>query len=166
MSIIGNMAGCYSPMGKTFIIEDEDGNEFTGVLTDKLTVFDATPADVKIGKTFVSDEGVSEGTDTRTYRTTHANCLIFPGESFSIPLDKYNQYDYTQFQAMISVFNTTVLDSVSIEKISIYDSVFNVNSSDVISNVTKNSLSKSIDLNFTNNTDSVYIINYNTYKEE
>lgn len=165
MSIMGNIVGGSAPL-KTVIIQDKDGNEFTGVVTDKLTVFDATPSDVKIGKVFASDEGVAEGIDTKTYRTIHANCLIYPGESFSIPLDKYNQYDYTQFQAMISVFNTTVLDSVSIEKISIYDSVFNVNSSDVISNVTKNSLSKSIDLNFTNNTDSVYIINYNTYKEE
>ena len=49
MSIIGNMAGCYSPMGKTFIIEDENGNEITGVVTEQEQIFTATDNDVREG---------------------------------------------------------------------------------------------------------------------
>jgi hypothetical protein len=49
-------------MGKTFIIEDEDGVQFTGVVVDQLTVFDAVPSDVTEGKTFASDDGVLVGT--------------------------------------------------------------------------------------------------------
>lgn len=165
--IIGKMCGAYSPLGKTFVLQDENGNDLvTGVVTDSAKVFDANVADVKIGKTFASGEGVKVGEDTKTYRTTHATYLVTPGAKFSIPLSQYDKYNYTQFQAMISVFNTTVFDSVSVEKISVYDSVFNVNSSNAISSVTKNIDTKSIDLNFTNDTDNVYIINYNTYKEE
>lgn len=62
MSIIGNMVGCYSPMGKTFILQDENGNEITGVIVDQETVFNATPNDVREGKVFAGDEGVKTGT--------------------------------------------------------------------------------------------------------
>ena len=164
--ISGNMVGSYSQIGKTFILVDEDGMELTGVITENVHVFDATPADVKIGKTFVSDDGVLEGIDTRTYHTTHAVCLILPGENFSIPLEKDNKYDYTKFQAMIAKFNTTEFDSVAVDKVSINDVVYDANSTVKLSDVTKNSLSQSIDLNIANNTDNFYIVHYNTYKEE
>ena len=60
--IIGNMVGSYSSMGKTFIIEDEDGNEFVGVITDSKVIFTAVDSDVRAGKVYASDEGVSVGT--------------------------------------------------------------------------------------------------------
>ena len=62
MSIVGNMVGCYSPMGKTFILIDEDNNEFTGVVVDQETVFTATAADIVAGKTAATEEGVVTGT--------------------------------------------------------------------------------------------------------
>lgn len=164
--INGNAVGGITGYGKTFILTDENGNEVVGTVVDELTVFDAEPKDVKIGKTFVSDNGVQEGTDTRTYRTHHASYLVFPGESFSIPLEEYNRYDYTKFQAMIAEFNTTVLDSVSVVKILLDDFVYNVNSNNKLSNVTKNSQTKSVDFNIVNDTDRIYIVHYNTYKEE
>ena len=62
MSICGNMVGCYSPMGKTFIIQDEDGNEVVGIVVDKETVFTATPEDIVAGKTAGTEDGVVVGT--------------------------------------------------------------------------------------------------------
>lgn len=62
MSIIGNMVGCYGQFGKTFIIVDENNNEFTGVIVDQEQIFDATPADVKAGKVFANNDGVQVGT--------------------------------------------------------------------------------------------------------
>lgn len=62
MKIVGNMIGCYSPMGKTFIIEDEDGNEITGIVVDQETVFTATAADIVKGKVAGTDDGVVVGT--------------------------------------------------------------------------------------------------------
>lgn len=60
--IIGNMVGSYSSMGKTMIIVDENGNEFLGVVTDSEVIFTATDSDVRKGKVYASDEGVSVGT--------------------------------------------------------------------------------------------------------
>lgn len=62
MKIIGNMIGCYSPIGKTFIIEDENGNEVTGIVVEQKTVFTATAADITKGKTAGTEDGVVVGT--------------------------------------------------------------------------------------------------------
>lgn len=166
MAYYGNPVGgfCYP---KTYILTDENGNEMaTGVVVGEKTVFDATPEDVRVDKVFASNEGVLIGTDTKTYRTTIGTECILNGESFSIQLDKYNRYDYTKFTAMIAPFNTTVSDSVAINKVSVNDSVYTVNSTTKLSDVTKNTSTKSIDLNIVNNTGSECVIHYSTYKEE
>ena len=148
---------------KTIVLEDESGNEIvTGVVVGQKTVFDATPADVKAGKIFASDEGVQEGTDTKTYRTTFGSQYVLNGESFSITLEKYDGYNYTKFNAMISSLNTTI----SVNKIVINDAVYNVNSTTKLASVTKNASTKSIDLNITNNTGNTCVIYYSTYEEE
>ena len=62
MSISGNMVGMYSTIGKTFVLVDESGSEITGIITENVQVFDATPADVNVGKKFASNDGFSIGT--------------------------------------------------------------------------------------------------------
>lgn len=163
--IYGNATGGFG-MPKIIEIADNNGNTLIGTVTDSEVVLDATRADVKVGKKFASNDGIEEGTDTKTYRTTHATKLILAGESFSIPLEDYDKYNYTKFQAMIAEFNTDQYDSLSVSKISLNDAVYNVNSTTKLSDVTKNSSTKSIDLNITNNTDNSYVVHYNTYKEE
>lgn len=61
-AIYGNVIGCSSGCGKTFLIEDENGNQLTGIVVDELTIFTATPEDIKIGKVAGTDSGVVTGT--------------------------------------------------------------------------------------------------------
>ena len=60
--IYGNIVGGGSGFGKTFIIEDINGNSYTGVVVEDRVVFDARPEDVKLGKVAASDAGVIIGT--------------------------------------------------------------------------------------------------------
>ena len=60
--ISGNMVGSYSSLGKTFILQDENGNEIVGVVVDSEIVFTATDSDVRAGKVYASNDGVSIGT--------------------------------------------------------------------------------------------------------
>lgn len=60
--ICGNMVGSYSQIGKTFVLVDENGNEITGVIVDKEVIFTATDNDVREGKVYASNDGVSIGT--------------------------------------------------------------------------------------------------------
>lgn len=166
MSIIyGSPSGGFG-MPKMIEISDDNGNTFVGTVTDSEVVLDATRADVKVGKVFASNDGIEEGTDTKTYRTQQGFYLIDPGQQFSIKLPGYDQYNYTKLQCMIAPFNTSVYDSYAIDKVVLNDGVFMTNSVNKIADVTKNDQTKSIDLNITNNSDSVYFIYFFTYKEE
>lgn len=63
MSIIyGNVVGGGSGFGKTFLLEDESGNQVTGIVVDELTIFTATAEDIKLGKVAGTDSGVVTGT--------------------------------------------------------------------------------------------------------
>lgn len=63
MSVIyGNVVGCGSGFGKTFLLEDENGVQLTGVVVEEEVIFTATDADVLKGKVYAGDNGVSTGT--------------------------------------------------------------------------------------------------------
>ena len=61
MSIYGNMVGGIAPI-KTVTIVDKDGNEMLGVVTEVEVLFTATDNDVREGKTYASNDGISVGT--------------------------------------------------------------------------------------------------------
>lgn len=62
MRITGNMVGCYSPMGKTFIFEDAKGNEIVGVVVEQEMVLTAKSSDIVAGKIAATDDGIVVGT--------------------------------------------------------------------------------------------------------
>ncbi len=167
MALYGNMIGGTAPL-KTLKLVDESGAEIVGVVTDSEVIFTATDNDVREGMTYASDCGVSTGTkDIPIYRTSAGRYTILPGESFSIPLSQFDQYDYTTFQCMISLIDEDDVDnSVSISMISIKDGVYEVNSTTKLASVSKNIETQSIDLNMNNNSGNSYLIYYFTYREE
>lgn len=168
MSISGNLIGSYSQMGKTFIIQDENGNEITAVVTEQAQIFTATDNDVRKGFVYASDSGVSTGTkDIPIYRTRAGSYMVFPGDSFSVPISEYDGYNYTVFQCMVSIVNLENMNnSVNTSMIAFNNGVYEVNSTNLLSSVSPNTSTQSIDLNITNNSDDIYFIHYFTYKEE
>jgi hypothetical protein len=166
MKTIGNMVGTYSPIGKTFVIEDENGNQLTGVVTDSVQIFDATPADVRINKTFASENGIQTGKkEIPAYHTTEGVKLIPSGSAFSVKIQN-GRYEYTKLQALFCAFNTSASKSVSTDRIAIGSNVYLVNSTEVISEITTDTETEKIIFGITNNSDSSYVIRYFTYKEE
>ena len=161
--ISGNMVGSYSPVGQTFIIDDGNGNEIIGVVTANEQVFDATPEDVKLGKTFAYDGGVGVGTDTRL--AVASSCIIEPGAPLTVLLSDYDAYDYTKFQAIITVRSSDYSNSATIVGYVLNGSVFLVGSSTKVSSLSKNTNTKSIDFNINNNSAQAYEIHYFTYRE-
>ena len=61
MSICGNVIGGAAPL-RTIKIVDEDNNEYIGVIVGGETIFTAVDSDVRAGKVYASDHGVSVGT--------------------------------------------------------------------------------------------------------
>jgi hypothetical protein len=59
--ISGNVVGGVAPL-RTVILEDAEGNQVTGVVVGSEIIFTARDEDVKKGKVYASDHGVSVGT--------------------------------------------------------------------------------------------------------
>lgn len=165
MSICGNMVGGAAPL-KTLIIQDENGNELVGTVVGEEVIFTATDSDVREGSVYAGDAGVSTGTKViPSYYTTQMSKLITSGSSFSIKLPDNDLYDYTKFQAIICLFNTSDAQSVSSEKVVIDDNVYDVLSTTPLSTVVMNSTTKTIELGIQNTSESMYLIRLFTYKE-
>ena len=167
MAIYGNPVGG-ALNAKTFMLQVNGGEtEIAATVVGEETVFDATPNDVRTGKTFATSSGVAVGTkDIPAYRTAQGAVIIKPNENFSIVLEGYSQYDYTKLQCLISKFNTSVDDSVAVDKVVIGDNVYAVNSTIPLAAVTKDAATKSIKLNIKNESSVDYVLRYFTYREE
>lgn len=149
-----------------YILRDNEGNEAVGVLVDIETVLDGTPDDVRIGKTVVTEKGITVGEKVIPGYLAHEGAKrIRPGQRFEIQLVNENQYDYTLLQCIICRFNTNLFDSMSAEKVVIDDNVYDVLSTIPIYSVGKNHETYTIDLGFVNATDESFILRYFTYKE-
>lgn len=159
--LYGNATGGFG-IPKMVEIVDGNGNTLVGTVTDSAVVFDATREDVKVGKMFASNDGVQEGIDTKIYRTTVGSEIIKPGENISIPLSQYDKYNYTKFQGVIVIHNSDYSTNVNVVGITIDDYVFSSSTSNKLSTITKNSVTKSIDFNVKNDTQNVYEVFYST----
>lgn len=151
---------------KSYIFVDEDGNEVAGTLVSEETVFDATPNDVREGKVFATESGVKTGEKViPAYHTTEGYQIITNGSEFKVPLTKLDTYDFTKLQVIICPYNSSIAGSVAAEKVAINEGVYAVNSTELLATVTKDGKNKSINLGITNNSGSLYVLRYFTYKE-
>lgn len=150
----------------TYILVDEDGNEVPAVLVDRETVFTATANDIRKGAVAATGDGVTVGTkEIPAYITAEGAVVIPVGSVFAIPMVA-DKCEYTKLQALICDFNTSFSDSVATTKVSINNSVYNVNSTEVLSSVTSNTDNGVIDLGISNDGSNICILRYFTYKEE
>ena len=149
----------------TYILVDEAGNEVQAVLVSEETVFDATPNDIREGKTAVTDAGVTVGTkDIPAYHTFEGFKVISAGKPFSFSLRDWT--NYTKLQVIICAVNTTSSNSVAAEKVAINDKVYAVGSTEELSTVTMTEDGTSINLGIINEGERPCIMRYFTYKEE
>ena len=153
---------------KTYQLECNGGTaEIMAVVVDEETIFDADVNDVRAGKVFATNNGVKVGTkNIPAYNTCAGYRIIAPNEEIKIVLSASDLYDYTNLQCIICPFNTSISDSVAADRVVIDGNLYEVNSSTVLSEVTKDATEKAIKLGITNDSSSSYIIRLFTYKEE
>lgn len=167
--INGNAVGGITGYGKTFILEDENGNQFTGVVVSEETVFTADAAtDIREGKVAATDAGVVTGAKViPAYHTYQGYRIVTNGSLLELKNTDVviNNYDYTKLQAIVCSFNTSIADSVSAQQTVIDDNLYNVQSVESISVIIKNHESKTIDFGVNNDTGNPVIIRFLMYKE-
>lgn len=166
-SIVGKIiGGGGNSIPKTYILKTDDGREIPAVLTEEEVNLTATANDIRLGKVAVTENGVIEGTKViPAYHTTEGYTLALAGREVSLSFPD-RRYDYTKLQVIICPFNTSLDKSVGAEKVAINDGVYAVNSTDLLSKVTVDHSNKTIKLGITNDSSSIWVIRYFTYKEE
>jgi hypothetical protein len=147
----------------TFILVDQEGNEYPAVYVDSDIVCTATANDIRKGSVAITPEGVIEGTkDIPAYHTTEGYKLIPKESPFVVMIPNY---EYTKLQAIFCPFRSSVANSVIAEKVVVDDAVYSVRSSEKEAIVVANSETETIDFGFTNTFDTPYLIRYFSYKE-
>ena len=151
----------------TYILVDEDGNEYPAVFVENETVFTATANDIREGYVAATSDGVTEGTKyIPPYITVKGYKLIPAGSELSVTLNVRDAYDYTAFQAMVCQYSTSVAKSVATDKVVIEDNVYLPNSTESISAVVKDDSTKAVKFGVKNETNKPCIIRFFTYKED
>lgn len=150
----------------TFVLVDKDGNEYPAVYVDSDTIVTATPNDIRKGTTAITSEGLVVGEkEIPTYRAVEGVVSTRPGNKLSINLYS-DMCEYTTIQIMVCDFNTSTDDSVAVRKVAINDSVYNVESTEILSTLTVDSTLQSIQLGLINDTDKNAVIRYMIIKED
>lgn len=156
--------GSGGALPSTFILVDEDGYEIPAVLTEEEVELTATANDIRKGTTAVTEDGVIIGEkDIPVYHTSEGYAIVTPGSQSRIVAA--NNCEYTKLQALFCAFNTTPDDSVATDKVCINDSVYRVNSTELVSMVAVNAAAKEINFGVTNDSGKLQLIRFFMYKE-
>lgn len=149
----------------TYILIDENGNEFPAVFVENETVFTATANDIRLGTIAATADGVTEGTkDIPAYYVMEGSQKIDAGSTLKISLFS-DMCEFTKLQALVCAYNTSSSDSVSTEKVSINGKVYAVNSTVELAEVAVDSENQAINLSIDNESSEPVLIRFFTYKE-
>ena len=161
--IYGNSVGGVG-IERTYILVDENSNEYPATFVDNETIFDATANDIRLGKVAATDIGMVTGEkDIPAYHTSEGYKVVTAGSKFILPVPK-GLHDYTKLQAIFCPFNTNLANSVGAEKVAIEDHVYSVMSTASEASVVIDADDR-IDFGIFNTTTVPYLIRYFTYKE-
>lgn len=163
--IYGNSVGGVG-LERTYILVDDKGNEYPATFVDNETDFDATPNDIRLGKTAATNVGVTVGEkDIPGYRTVQGRRPIKNGDRMSIPLYS-DMCQYTKLQVIICDYNNSVKDSFAAVLVVIEDKVYEVGSHNSIATVTVDMESQSIDIGIDNDRETTLVLRYMIIKED
>lgn len=160
--IWGNVVGGSSGIENTYVIEDIDGNQYTGVSVDKYTLFTATDNDVREGAVYASDGGISTG--TKFIPPYYVRCgykYVSAGKEANISCP---EYDYQNIIVTIATYNTNWQQSTILKYVSIDNSLYNVVDNTKVSDITVDYENERINLGITVNEKSV--LRYFIVREE
>lgn len=164
-SVSGNVAvgTIIESESHTFVIVDEEGNEIPAVLVEDEITITATPNDIRLGATAITNNGVIVGEKIiPSYHTAEGYRTVTKGSRFTIP---HVDYDYEKLQVVICRFDTNFEKSIAAIKVALEDNVYNVDSTAPLATVIKDETNTRIDLGITNDTGSICVIRYFMYKE-
>lgn len=158
------LEGDGGPM-QTFILVDEDGHEMQAFLTEEEVELNATPNDIRIGMTAVTDAGVTVGEkEIPGYITAEGKQAVKPGKPIKINMYSDDCY-YNKLLVIVCEYNTSLKDSVSAVMVVVDNAIYEVGSSVPLAEVTVDSENQAINLGVVNNSEKNLVVRYMSIKE-
>lgn len=156
-----------NPDQVTYLVTvDGENTAYTVLHGQEKVELNATPNDVRIGTKVIAENGIMDGEkDIPAYHTTRGSVAVFSNADFVIDVLKGDRYDYTELFCVIAPYNTSLRDSVAVDKSVLYDAVYPAGSTEKLADVVKDAVNKAINLGITNG-DTPYVIQFMTYREE
>lgn len=148
----------------SYVLSNADGSQKVyAQLSSKYPItLTATKNDIRQNTTAITNTGYTTGTkDIPAYHSRTGKKIIQAGSEFTINLPRY---DYSELQATISNFNSSIDDSIEVIASTIENSVYEAKSTTKLADITIDASSQSILLNVTADVKSV--LRYFTMKEE
>lgn len=122
----------------------------------------ATPNDIRINTSAITSEGYTEGEkEIPAYHSRTGKKFILAGEVVTLTIPRY---DYSELQATVSNFNTSMSDSVEVIATTIEDSVYEAKSTLKLADITLDDSTTTINFGIT--ADQKSVLRYFTMKEE
>lgn len=123
----------------------------------------ATENDIRLGSTAITNGGYTEGSkDIPSYHSQTGQKIIQAGDEVTITLEK--SYNYSELQATLSNYNTSIDDSVEVVATTIEDSIYEAGSTTKLADITIDANTKTVNFGITADVKSV--LRYFTMKEE
>lgn len=163
----GLVDGLENPDDITYCVTlDGENKTYAQLHGQEKVTLTATANDIRLNTSAITNKGYTEGEkDIPSYYTTRGYVAVRPNGKFEISTLKNDRYDYTDLQCLIAPWNTSIEDSVAIDKTVLYDAVYPAGSTEKLADVIKDAANKLIDLGITNGT-TPYVIHFMTCKEE
>lgn len=159
----GGNSGGGSSIDSTFIIEDSEGNELVGIVVNEEVIFTADANDIRKGTVAATQTGVTEGTkEIPAYHTSFGSKIVTAGSRIVLDIQ---EYEYTKLQVLLCKFNTSMTNSVAVDKVVIDNVVYPVQSTIAESNIIVDKANARIDFGIVNDSGKPYILRYSSYKE-
>lgn len=164
----GLVDGLENPDDITYCVTlDGESKAYAQLHGQEKVTLTATANDIRLNTSAITNEGYTEGKkDIPVYHTTRGAVAVRPNGEFKITsLKDKDRYDYTELQCLIAPWNTSIEDSVAVDKSVLYDAVYQAGSTEKLADVIKDVANKVIDLGIANGS-TPYVIQYMTCKEE
>lgn len=150
----------------SYVLTNGDGSAraYAVKSAEEAITLTATENDIRQNTTAITDKGYTEGQkEIPSYNTKIGVRVIEANTDIVLPESK--KYDYTEIQATLAIFDTSLSASVQVDRVTVDDALYTANSTTKLADLTKDHENEQVDFGVTNG-DKIAVMRYTIIREE
>jgi len=146
------------------VTADGENKAFAQLYGQERVTLTATENDIRKATTAITDKGYIEGQKYIPSYNTKIGVRVIQANT-DVVLPESKKYDYTEIQATLAVFNTSLSASVQVDRVTVDDALYKANSTTKLADLTKDHENEQVDFGVTNG-DKIAVMRYTIIREE